>query len=253
MIWYLHEHNYSRCRPSSTTTFFSATILFSERKKPCPSCHSSHIQYTTTTTSISILTLFLLWSQWWPMIRPKRTCLPRPSIPKRIHQILASRFDCGRRRPYWMDSSLACFRSPCMVVHFEVQTCQSITVYCVYLLVLLMLPDWFYNCALTSSWNAMDSRPLIIRMIGECARGNRGIPYIWGIGANAWMNAVLAWEILRMLRSSRHLQRYTPPSRIRVLRNGLVVYGAVGLFSAMGSVDWVNASFIPSIPPYTGV
>ena len=47
----------------------------------------------------------------------------------------------------------------------------------------------------------------------------------------------MAWEIHKMLKSSRLMRRYNPPEQRRVVINGVTVYILVGLFSALGSLE----------------
>lgn len=109
----------------------------------------------------------------------------------------------------------------------------------IYLLA-LMLPDWFYNFnfSITSTMNAINGEYWSYQM---CAW--QSWYSVWGIGANAWLNGLMAWEILRMLRSSHQMRRYQPPTRKQVLFNGAVVYLFIGIFSALGSVRFVDSFY----------
>jgi hypothetical protein len=103
-----------------------------------------------------------------------------------------------------------------------------------------MLPDWFYNFnfAITSTMNAINGSYVGFPM---CAW--QSWYSVWGIGANAWLNGLMAYEILKMLKSSRQLRRYQPPSRKRVILNGVAVYIAIGVFSALGSLRFVDTFY----------
>lgn len=101
-------------------------------------------------------------------------------------------------------------------------------------LLLLMLPDWFYNFnfCISSTMNAINGAYYGFKMCMWQSWYS-----VWGIGANAWLNALMAWEILKMLKSSRQLRRYRPPEIRQVCINGVVVYFLVGFFSALGSLE----------------
>jgi hypothetical protein len=70
---------------------------------------------------------------------------------------------------------------------------------------------------------------------------------IWGVSTNAWLNAVVMFEIHRMLKSSRIRKRYFPPTKRRVNWNALYV----NLWTAFVA-SWGLYSF-PWLPHQTSV
>lgn len=55
-------------------------------------------------------------------------------------------------------------------------------------------------------------------------------------GANAWLNAVIAREIHKMLRCSHHRQRYFPPKRRVVALHAIVVYLWAAVVASLGII-----------------
>ena len=87
-------------------------------------------------------------------------------------------------------------------------------------LLFLMFPDWFYtfSCAITCAMNASHGSYWSFVMCQW-----QSWYCMWGIGTNAWLNAVLAYEVHTMLLSSYRCQRYQPPTtRTVVIRSGIV-------------------------------
>jgi hypothetical protein len=64
---------------------------------------------------------------------------------------------------------------------------------------------------------------------------------IWGVSTNAWLNAVVMFEIHRMLKSSRIRKRYFPPTRRRVHWSALYVNLWTGFVATWGlySFPWL--------------
>ena len=65
---------------------------------------------------------------------------------------------------------------------------------------------------------------------------------VWGFTSNCWMNAVIAYQIHKMLRISHIRGRYDPPTRKRVGIESLVVYSYAFVLAAIAT--W----HIPGIP-----
>jgi hypothetical protein len=68
---------------------------------------------------------------------------------------------------------------------------------------------------------------------------------VWGIGANSWLNGVVAFEVHRLLLQSNLRQRYFPPSTKKVAMQSAAVY-----LWAMFVASWGVAS-IPWLPHRT--
>ena len=114
---------------------------------------------------------------------------------------------------------------------------------------LLAFPDYFFAlaCGTTCLLNALKgsywSQPMC----------NFQQFYItFGIAANTWLNAVLTWQLHKMLRYSHQRRRYRPPTRRDVSKQAICVY----IYSTfLGSWGFINNS--PESPtwfPYhTGV
>ncbi|CAB9526160.1 expressed unknown protein [Seminavis robusta] len=56
----------------------------------------------------------------------------------------------------------------------------------------------------------------------------------FGFTANCWMNAVIAYEVYRLLRLSSRRERYLPPTRTQVYRQVAVVYIYATFWSLLG-------------------
>jgi len=93
-------------------------------------------------------------------------------------------------------------------------------------LLYLMVPDLVLTsgCLVTCALNASVGH---FYSINACLF--QGWYVTWGIGANIWLNAVIAHEVWNMLRSSHVRRRYFPPTRTRVTLQA----GAVYLFMAL--------------------
>ena len=61
---------------------------------------------------------------------------------------------------------------------------------------------------------------------------------MWGAGANCWLNAVVAYEMRKMLRSSIELRRYFPPTIKRVTINALLVYIYCAILGVIPLTGW---------------
>lgn len=61
---------------------------------------------------------------------------------------------------------------------------------------------------------------------------------VWGAGSNCWLNAVVAHEVHKMLRSSHIRKRYFPPTRQRVACNAAVVYVYCTVLGVVSIIGW---------------
>ena len=98
-----------------------------------------------------------------------------------------------------------------------------------------MIPDLVYtsSCTLSCILNAS-----LGQFWSAAACKWQSVYIIWGAGSNLWLNAVVAWEIRKMLRSSRQRQRYFPPKRRKVVFQALAVYGYCLILGLLGITNW---------------
>ena len=90
----------------------------------------------------------------------------------------------------------------------------------VYLLA-IMFPDIVFSlcCGVTCLLNALNGEYWSTWMCNF-----QTFYCVFGIGANAWLNAVIAFQLHRMLKFSRGRRRYTPPKIVHILRQTGIVY-----------------------------
>ena len=104
-------------------------------------------------------------------------------------------------------------------------------------LVFLMIPDLTYtgSCSIGCFLNYAAGyyySPTACRM--------QSMYLIWGAGANTWINAVVAYEVRKLLRSSYIRKHYIPPTRKRVVLKSLIVYVYVAFVAFCGlGFDWM--------------
>ena len=106
---------------------------------------------------------------------------------------------------------------------------QSFNLYLLY----LMIPDFSFSllCGITCLMNAIHGS---YWSHGMC---NFQQWYcVWGIGSNCWINAIITWELHKLLKCCQQTKRYTIPPPQRVTCQALSVYlccaflGTWGLF-----------------------
>jgi hypothetical protein len=113
----------------------------------------------------------------------------------------------------------------------------------VYLLY-LMVPDIMFSllCGITCTLNAVNGEYWSSWMCNfqqwYC---------VFGIGANAWLNAVITQQLHTMLRFSHQRRRYKSPTRIQVSKQALAVYFYCAFLGTWGLID--NENF----PYHTGL
>jgi len=61
--------------------------------------------------------------------------------------------------------------------------------------------------------------------------------FVFGLGANAWMNAVIAYQLHTMLCFSSYRRRFKPPTRQRVLQHTAIVYLYVCFLGTWGLIE----------------
>jgi hypothetical protein len=61
--------------------------------------------------------------------------------------------------------------------------------------------------------------------------------FIFGIGANSWLNALIARQLYTMLDSAQHFRRYKPPTRKMVIFDAFKVYAFAVFVAAWGIID----------------
>lgn len=102
-------------------------------------------------------------------------------------------------------------------------------------LIYLILPDWFYtaNCAITCALNASRGQYYSPTMCQW-----QSLYTVWAIGVNAWLNAVIAGEMLRLLRA------YKPPSRRKITMVAIAVNVGVIILAVLGilNLEWLQTS-----------
>lgn len=119
-------------------------------------------------------------------------------------------------------------------------------------LIYLMIPDWFYtiNCAITCTLNVVAGHYYSQSMCYW-----QSFYIIWGIGGNAWLNAVICSQVHRMLRSSYDRRHYRPPTKRAVtihallVNVGILLLAGVGIFSMRGwPIRTMAASGLTCLP-----
>lgn len=63
---------------------------------------------------------------------------------------------------------------------------------------------------------------------------------VWGIGSNCWINAVISYELHKMLKYSQQMRRYSIPSNTKVTLQALVVYTHCAFLAAWGLLEKDN-------------
>ena len=88
-------------------------------------------------------------------------------------------------------------------------------------LIYVMIPDLVVSlpCAFTCMLNAIKGMYWSAPMCKF-----QTIYLIWGITANAWMNAVIARQVSLLLRSSSEMRKYQSPTHCRITSQALMVY-----------------------------
>lgn len=67
----------------------------------------------------------------------------------------------------------------------------------------------------------------------------QGIYCVWGIGSNAWLNAVIARHVHQMLVCSHSMKRYFAPPRKQVLMESTAVYVWLAFLSSWPFIDFL--------------
>jgi len=99
------------------------------------------------------------------------------------------------------------------------------------------LPDFWSSalCLLTCAMSAANHG-----YYSEAMCGFQSFYLVFGFTANCWMNAVIVYEVHRLLRMSHKRARYQPPSRQTVLKQTTAVYlyslfwGLIGVWKVPG-------------------
>jgi hypothetical protein len=104
-------------------------------------------------------------------------------------------------------------------------------------LLFLMAPDFVFGflCMLACSLSASTGEYFASWM---CRFQSWFI--VCGLSINSWLNAVISYEIHRMLKASQIRKRYFPPATKIVVRNSLLVYAScafLGTWTLLG--DWL--------------
>lgn len=99
----------------------------------------------------------------------------------------------------------------------------------------LMLSDFIFSflCGLTCLFNRLEHHyfaPWMCRF--------QSFYCIWAIGSSIWMNAVIAWQIHTMLRSSHIRVRYQVPSRKLAIQHSMLVYLFCAVVAGLGILPY---------------
>ena len=110
-------------------------------------------------------------------------------------------------------------------------------------LIFLIIPDLVFSflCGINCVLNAKHGD-----YISEFWCNFQVIYCVWGIGSNAWLNAVIAKHLHAMLRCCNRRQRYFPPTTKRVVMESLSVYLYMGFLAS-----WPFIPFLPHRPRLT--
>jgi len=102
-------------------------------------------------------------------------------------------------------------------------------------LIYLMIPDLTYTtaCTVGCALNAINGQ-----YWSEAACRAQSVYIVWGAGANCWLNAVVAYEIRKMMLSSHIRKRYFPPTRKFVSIQAAVVYVYCFVLGLAGISNW---------------
>jgi len=110
---------------------------------------------------------------------------------------------------------------------------QSFNLYLVY----LMIPDIAFSllCGTSCLLNAVKGQYWSHWMCNF-----QQFYCVFGIGANCWLNAVIARELHKLLRYSHQRRRYVHPTRQTVTRQALAVYLYCAFLGTWGLIDRAN-------------
>ena len=88
-------------------------------------------------------------------------------------------------------------------------------------LIYLMVPDMLMSipCGITCFLNGLAGK-----FTTEFACKAQSFYFIFGIGANAWLNAVISYQLYSMLWHARHHQQYRQPTLTQVTKQSLLAY-----------------------------
>jgi hypothetical protein len=107
-------------------------------------------------------------------------------------------------------------------------------------LIYLMIPDFVFSlvCSVTCLLNAINksywSHPMC---------NFQQLYIIFGIGANAWLNAIIGHQIHTILRNSNIRRRYTLPSMRKITFQAIAVYVWIIFLGSWGTYDSSNFNF----------
>lgn len=110
-------------------------------------------------------------------------------------------------------------------------------------LVFLLIPDFMFSllCGTTCLVNALNGEYLSHWMCNF-----QQFYCVFGIGANAWMNAVIAFQLHKILRDSHQRRRYMVPSSRQIYLQSLAVYLWCLFLASWGLYD------TPAFPFHSG-
>lgn len=102
------------------------------------------------------------------------------------------------------------------------------------------IPDFLFSflCAINCALNVSAGS-----YISEAWCWFQSYYVIFSIGANAWLNAIIAYHIYELLQKSFQRQRYIQPSRKKVVLNSALVYAWSAFLSS-----WVFWDILPHQP-----
>lgn len=113
-------------------------------------------------------------------------------------------------------------------------------------LIYVMLPDILYTCLCTVQCAvlAVTGGP-----ITPFACRLQSFYLIFGNGANSWMNAIIAYQIHRLLQISRRGERYVPPTRTRIAFQAMCAYAWAALIALLGIFP-ISKHSVVTVPFY---
>jgi hypothetical protein len=112
-------------------------------------------------------------------------------------------------------------------------------------LLYLMIPDFMFSllCGITCTLNAVKGEYWSSWM---CSFQQWYV--VFGIGSNAWLNAIITQQLHTMLRLSHHRHRYKPPTIIQVTKHALAVYFYCAFLATWGLINNDNFPYHTGAP-----
>jgi hypothetical protein len=107
----------------------------------------------------------------------------------------------------------------------------------------ITVPDFIVNflCLITCAMSA----PRGV-FVGESMCTFQAFYLPWAFSANCWMNAVITYQIHKLLKDSHACRRYVPPTRVGIAKQTTVVYLYACVVATIGLFDlpWLHKSYL---------